>query len=264
MKTPTRLGRLRLLVDVLAASDLDRSTRRFVIERVAEAGWLGSRSRPGRPSPAAELVKEAGERYLSGDTSREIAASFGCTDNSARHMIRLYLQTLGTTPAAVKARRDREAKERALYEQLLGRMTHPRRCQACPAWVLRGDFKTCSSECAKAIRTSSRRYWLNPDLRERHRVQQARTVLRRPEKYKPSHIEWAKRMLSDNPPPPNRTWIAPQNRELAKTLGVEQVGHDAPRLVPCSATNADGSTCRRRVPEGQGVCHIHGSARRAG
>jgi hypothetical protein len=52
----------------------------------------------------------------------------------------------------------------------------------------------------------------NPD---EHRQQEARVYLANPDKYAGAPIEWAGRMVSDNPPPRNRTYLVPGSKRAA-------------------------------------------------
>lgn len=63
----------------------------------------------------------------------------------------------------------------------------------------RAKVRTCSPEHAKLWVTA--RYNLDPDFRKRQRASTARSILRHPEKYRPSSIRWAKRVLDEELPP---------------------------------------------------------------
>lgn len=79
-------------------------------------------------------------------------------------------------------------------------------CVVCGAWIIRSfrDVKTCSEECSDVY--TQTRFTIDADAHHRHRVQTAESILRYPEKHKPSRIDWANRMLGPNPPPPNRRY----------------------------------------------------------
>lgn len=104
-----------------------------------------------------------------------------------------------------------ERQAQRQLETLCQRMETAKPCVVCGAWVLRDPYyTTCSPECADAWVVS--RYRLSDDHRERQRMQNARSILRHAENRKPSEVEWAKRMLSDNPPPPNRRYALKGSR----------------------------------------------------
>jgi hypothetical protein len=50
------------------------------------------------------------------------------------------------------------------------------------------------------------RYHLDDEVRNAHRKAQAKVILASPDRYRTSQVAWAERMLSDDPPPPNRTF----------------------------------------------------------
>lgn len=250
-------GRKRIIaVADLAASlrdaGLDRETRRFVIEGVAARGrFIGGRPRV-LPSRANRYIYE---EFMAGVPVPDLVIRSGLSKFHVHSIINVHLAP--RTMRDVIAERRKAAEDQRVLDELLRRMAQERRCSICGSYVLRGDsYETCSPACARLLQTSSVRYWNNDEKRERHRQQQAKTILRRPWKYKPSMVEWAKRMQSDNPPPPNRTWIAPQNRDLARGLGVENLGRVDQERALCPVTNLDGSPCKRRVVPGE-VCHIH-------
>lgn len=164
------------------------------------------------PEDLPQLVAE----YASGTvTLDDLAARY----NVSREWIRLSVQAVDPN-AARKARAERRlTRDSALqWEQtkvLLKRMQsaidEDLHCVVCGAWVIRPPRNngrknatnfTCSQECAVAwpiIRTA--------DLQEEHRKQQARSILNNPDGKAPTKIAWAKAMLSENPPPPNRSWV---------------------------------------------------------
>lgn len=63
----------------------------------------------------------------------------------------------------------------------------------------RAKVRTCSPEHAKLWVTA--RYNLDPDFRKRQRASTARSILRNKDKYRPSSIKWAKKVLEDEMPP---------------------------------------------------------------
>lgn len=165
-------------------------------------------------------------------TMEEIGRRYGVT----RERIRQVLAEQGVVGRKEHERRRRQirrAQRAALVkktlEQCLTQMQRAidenRRCVVCNAWVIREassgysstphgggvartiGLKTCSPECSEWWRKGGR--YLYDDVYEQHRVTQAKSILRRPERYKDSQVEWAKRMLSDNAPPPNRRYVIP-------------------------------------------------------
>lgn len=63
----------------------------------------------------------------------------------------------------------------------------------------RARVRTCGPEHAKLWVTA--RYNLDPDFRKRQRASTARSILRNKEKYRPSSIKWAKKVLEEEMPP---------------------------------------------------------------
>lgn len=63
----------------------------------------------------------------------------------------------------------------------------------------RAKVRTCSPEHAKLWVTA--RYNLDPEFRKRQRASTARSILRNKEKYRPSSIKWAKKVLEEEMPP---------------------------------------------------------------
>lgn len=120
------------------------------------------------------------------------------------------------------AERERNRSEREALEER--RRTAPP-CKVCGAKVMRqrqgeaGDYITCSPECAEAwVRI---RYAIDEEAHRQHRLIQARTYLRNPSAYNPSQVRWAKKMLSDSPPEPNRRYQVPDSTttQILKEIG---------------------------------------------
>lgn len=146
-------------------------------------------------------------RWLEGETYAEIAADFGVSRQAVHRRIDRVAtrrQRRTATRAGLKRaeRRRREAEAARLASLEAAAREAGRLCPICDAPLLRESARTCGGECAE--RWAMARYRLDPDLYERHRIAQARTILRRPEGHNESEVEWARRMLSDDPPPPNR------------------------------------------------------------
>lgn len=153
------------------------------------------------------------ERYLTTEASlEEIAAEYDVTRERIRQIVADY------EPDAFQIKRanvglnaiEREFERRCRYA-----LENDLRCVVCDSWVLRGPKrKTCSSECAEAwsiLRTF-------PEITGNYqRRNQAKTILSNPEAHPPSKVEWAQKMLSDNPPPPNRRFFQAGSKR-AETL----------------------------------------------
>lgn len=149
-----------------------------------------------------------------GASYAEVGADWGLSEARVKDILQVHMPEderralRQARRAAEKAeaaiRRDEERRARNLT-LLLERMATAQRCRVCPAWNLRGQrFLTCSTECTKVWVVG--RYQIDDGERERHRTAQARTILADPERYPASRAEWARRVLSDDPPPPNRRW----------------------------------------------------------
>lgn len=81
-------------------------------------------------------------------------------------------------------------------------------CLVCGEPVLRGpNFTCCSPECTDLW--GKGRLHLSEEEHHKHRISVARGILKNPGKYRDVQVEWAKRMLSANPPPPNRRYEIP-------------------------------------------------------
>jgi hypothetical protein len=138
-------------------------------------------------------------------------------------------------------------------------MAHARPCPMCGGWAIRPGAVTCSPRCA-VLNMSAARSALDPERYDRHRLTNARSILRHPDRHASTRIDWARRMLSDDPPPPNRRF---RRDSLASALITEAgisdprpLGH-TPCRVPCAATNNNGTACKRYVANPGDVCHIH-------
>lgn len=154
--------------------------------------------------------------YASGDVNLvQLANLYGVSRQAIDHHITSETRA---EREVVMMRIRAEKGERRLWERLAARMRlaldNDRICVVCDCWNLRGPKQvTCSSECAKAY-LQLRSF----DDYQNHRNHLAKTILNKPGAYKPAQIKWAKAMLSDDPPPPNRRFLIPGSKraELIK------------------------------------------------
>lgn len=177
---------------------------------------------PSGRSPNYQRAQDFAVLYRNGLTYTQIGAKYGVS----RERVRQVLAKTGFDGRAAKARANRERIEAERLSKCLAVMQRAidedRKCTICGAWVLRkGPAKTCSQACAELLRGDARLY-VRPEQREQHRFNVAKSILRNPKGKRPSQIAWAKRMLSDNPPPANRRFSVPGSRasEAARKLGI--------------------------------------------
>lgn len=162
--------------------------------------------------------------WLAGSTLQEIASRYGITRQAVHNRLRPITTPLERARARragvarrLLARREREAaRHRALVEAAVAREHY---CPVCFAPVLRPARTTCSDPCAEDW--AAGRYRLSEEWRLRQRIHQARTILRNPSAYQPVRVAHARRVLSDDPPPPNRTFAVAGSRasEIAARRG---------------------------------------------
>lgn len=149
-----------------------------------------------------------------------------------REMVRL----VGRRAGILEERRERLRRQREEYRlwakqaqylterEAWAEMATWKRCVICnsPCQPSRtagpGPNYTCSALHATAWREF--RYILDPEQHDKHRRTYARTVLARPEIYKPSMVELAHQILDGTAPPPNRRWTTPAKRARAAELGL--------------------------------------------
>jgi len=147
------------------------------------------------------------ERWMEGENFSEIARDFGISRQAVQRRIARAATTRQRRRAAYaqirRADRERSEAEAARLQALEDAAREAGRlCPICGKPLLREAARTCGGECS--VRWRSARYRLDPDSHERHRIAMARTILRRPETRTEAEVDWARRMLSDDPPPPNR------------------------------------------------------------
>lgn len=138
--------------------------------------------------------------YLGGATMQEIADARGLT----RQRIQQMLASLGQAGRDVQHQRMLAARAERDLQRLLQRCREAKPCDVCGAWVLRRSARTCSKTCADLWRTA--RHRMNDTQYQLHRMALARSVLRHAPHHKWSEIQWARKMLSKNPPAPNRRY----------------------------------------------------------
>jgi hypothetical protein len=203
------------IVEIATASKRPMSTIYAAIHRE-----LTRRGIP-RASHYDKRNTEFANRYLAGESIVKIAGEAQITRQRVSQIVRRDLNSRGIKmmDKRLSGVRFNQTQFEKVAAEFTRRITLGRRCPVCQGPNLRAEsLKTCSTECAQ-VWQSSRRYWLSPEEHERHRVQQARTILRHPERYKPSSVAWAHKMLSDNPPPPNRRYVINANKEKARVIG---------------------------------------------
>lgn len=204
------------------------SARKIANRWTLDPDEVRSFAQPRRLVPVMDHERIA-KRRLAGATLQEIADDYAVTRERIRQIVKEYDPTI---PAQVKSERKRTHSLRLradldaqLREQMQEALDFDLKCVVCGAWVLRlnrgktGMNVTCSPEHAEAwpiLRTF--------DETDEHRRHVARTILRNPEKHSESKVRWAQRMLSDNPPPPDRRFFheGSQRAELIRKYRPEQ------------------------------------------
>lgn len=137
----------------------------------------------------------------------QIAAEFGVS--FTRERVRQIFERAGiahtTTKRDARARARLARQRDRLLVAMADALTRPP-CRICGAWIIRGSkYSTCGPDCAAEwVRV---RYLIDPDEHHKHRIRIARMIVKNPDKYGGSKLAWARRMLSDNPPPPNRRYV---------------------------------------------------------
>lgn len=120
----------------------------------------------------------------------------------------------------VRRKRRTEVRSDFREEQFLARLQevidNDIKCAACGGWVIRdiatkGDYRTCSPECASAwgvLRSF-------PEVAgDDHRLHMANSILRNVDNYSDAEVDWAQRMIEDAPPP-NRRWVTKGSKRAA-------------------------------------------------
>lgn len=235
----------------------------FVADMLAEFGCTPTSVGRGRPRKWWD-ADEIAEMYRAGVTLSAMGKEFGVTRERIRQILADHLGKDGMAAAkeqniAVHAAAARATREVAQLAKLLRRIESARPCVVCKSWVLRGESRsTCSSECARVWVTGGRLQ--TPEGHHAHRLAVARTILREPTTNRPSKVAWAKRMLSDDPPPPNRRFIVPGSKASRARAVVDPRVDLSPRpgSFPCAAIGVrTGEPCKRTATEDGGMCYLH-------
>lgn len=152
----------------------------------------------------ADHIDEISTMYFKeGRSYGEIAEKYGKTREAVRQFLN---RNFPDRESGKEFRSKINEKRRVLAEQEAEEKRKPvGNCVICGKEVFtnyggpRAKVRTCSPEHAKLWVTA--RYNLDSDFRKRQRASTARSILRHPEKYRPSSIKWAKRVLDDEMPP---------------------------------------------------------------
>ena len=155
--------------------------------------------------------------WVGGESYAAIGRKFGV----GRERVR---QIVAKDPEAQDRRAERERQEEKRREKMLAELRAEAftdrlrtvieediRCVACGGWVIRdiANSKTCSPECAEAW--SILRSF--PEVSgDDHRLYMAKSIIRHPENYSDTEIEWAQRMKVDAPPPNRRARVLKEYR----------------------------------------------------
>lgn len=167
----------------------------------------------------AEHIAEISRMYYVEKMSyQEIGDQYGRSREAVRQLLdRSYPDRLSgrefRKELLIQQKKDRD------MEELIRRLKEAVPCVICGCWVLRKTGfrgqkektnRTCSPACSKLWVDA--RYKLDPLSHDRQRQSNARAVLRNPDGRSNSELDWAKRVLSKNPPPPNRTYTQEGSR----------------------------------------------------
>jgi hypothetical protein len=173
------------------------------------------------------LIDVAYRHLFMEQSMAEIGRDFGVS----RERVRQWLEKL---PPTMRGPAGREkiywnAARRQMLVTIIERLNEEIVCAVCGGWVIRrrrgprstseAEFPTCSRECAETIEVA--RWRVSNDLHERHRRYVARSILNHPEGKSVSKIGWAKAMLSDDPPPPNRRFALPDSNATRVAKRIE-------------------------------------------
>jgi hypothetical protein len=139
------------------------------------------------------------DQYAGGDTLRTIGESFGISHERVRQLIDSrdpdFIPKINR-----KRERDRtRQREREERERQKERARPKGKCKVCGNPITRQNAKyACSTEHQQIWNRIKR--FLDPTKRDEHLKAAARVILKKPDKYTPAQVKWAKRVLSDNPP----------------------------------------------------------------
>jgi hypothetical protein len=189
--------------------------------------------------------------FTQGQTAGQIAKRYDVTPQA----VSLVLIARGvdtkanqrTARVAARIARD-SAKADAMYAKVLVAMANAVPCCVCGNWVVRTNCyhnesqrnRTCSPECGKLWRTGSVRFAVSATESEVHRAQCARSILRHPDGQRPSKIAWAERVLSDDPPPKNRTYAVSTSLTTQALVNAGLVPEPVPKKPRVRVRDGEG------------------------
>lgn len=218
---------LALAAEYVELVDTDGPLRQRAVALLAVNRPRGPRGPRGRPPDARLLLRneEIRQRYQDGATQREIGATFGISAERVR--------TIVGPEAVAQAKAARRAKREASKPPPIQRI-----CAAClqEFATTHRRRRTCSPLCSEALVVA--RLYLCPGAHESHRA-----------------------YMGVGDEAPNRTYSLPNSKvaTILRKIGREDLLRisepPGPRSA-CTATNADGTPCKRSVINGD-VCHIH-------
>lgn len=135
-----------------------------------------------------------------------------------REAIRLVLNAYAPDRVPGKDfRKDKyeQAKNERQLQELVERLKEAVPCVICGCWVIRRTGyrqrkdgqeikRTCSTQCSQLW--TEVRYKLDNEARERQRKSLAKSILKKPGSRADSEVKWAKSILTQDAPVPNRTY----------------------------------------------------------
>jgi len=137
--------------------------------------------------------------FMQGWSYRAIGKKFGKSGEAIRQFLN---REYPGRPSGKKFRKEVvAAQNKAREEERIKQLDSGQKCAVCPNIVykhitekMKEKHLTCSTECSRIW--SSARYRLDPEIKERHRLSQAKSILKYPENHKDSEIKWAKKLLN--------------------------------------------------------------------
>lgn len=152
----------------------------------------------------ADHIDDISEMYFQqGQSYADIAEKYGKTREAVRQFLN---KNFPDRESGKEFRNKINKKRRTIAEEKAERNRKPvGKCVICGTEVFtnyggpRAKVRTCSPEHAKLWVTA--RYNLDSDFRKRQRASTARSILKNKEKYRPSSIKWAKKVLEEAMPP---------------------------------------------------------------
>lgn len=161
---------------------------------------------------------------LMGDTLEEVAARHGLTKQRVDQIIR-RVASPRDRQAIRRARQARRRRERAEAERVEAEARHEaavargQHCPVCNRLLECQSCRTCGGECAE--KWGAIRRHVDPEANLAHRRARARAVLARGGRSE-AEVEHAHRVLSDDPPPPNRRFVVEGSRAHQALQGMER------------------------------------------